>query len=370
MAAMKIDPDWLEDGKDKATCPVCLMVMQVPTSACAEGHALCRNCYDTELSVRKRCPICMAPTNLSRLQRCRGLEDFIGDLRMRCKHGKEQEDEEGGAGGAEKAGLAAGLDEHRRGHAGGGSRGWCNWRGKVHEFAAHLAVCGRKEVECPCPGCEERMARVDVEEHVKASGAVHLRSACSWAAEMEETVVGLDDKLAEQGRKIAALEARVIGQEMTIACQNRVIDTLQNKVIASLQRKVHALTRVFTWSTDSTLSSQRSLSYTFTDGVSGFGHNGKADNNFTHWMGFELEDGPRGCTMHFKCMILDKDDKVLRTVSDSEDSDFQKPPQPTVSPIGGGMGSIFNLSPADRMSAVRADGSIKLRMAVHLYLPE
>jgi len=34
------------------------------------------------------------------------------------------------------------------------------------------------------------------------------------------------------------------------------------------------------------------------------------------------------------------------------------------------MGAWFDLTDADKAGAVRADGSIRLRMVVHLYLPE
>jgi len=80
-------------------------------------------------------------------------------------------------------------------------------------MAEHRGVCGREEVACPCPGCEVRGARSEVEEHVEASGAVHLRSAWRKVAEMEATVV-------EQGRQIAAqaesIAEQVRGQQMRV----------------------------------------------------------------------------------------------------------------------------------------------------------
>ena len=86
-------------------------------------------------------------------------------------------------------------------------------------------------------------------------------------------------------------------------------------------------------------------------------------------MAFHLSEGP-ACTFHHKCSILDKDDKVLRVVSPERRYDFQKPPGATA-PIGKGVGSLFiPLTDAENALAVRADGSIKLRMVVHLYLPE
>ena len=42
----------------------------------------------------------------------------------------------------------------------------------------------------------------------------------------------------------------------------------------------------------------------------------------------------------------------------------------TTRSAGAGVGVHFTLTAADKAGAVREDGSIKLRMVVHLYLPE
>ena len=190
-------------------------------------------------------------------------------------------------------------------------------------MAEHREVCNLEQVECPCPGCEERMARAEVEGHVAASVAVHLRLAWKRVSEMEDE-------------------------------------------IKELRKRSEALTRVFTWSTDSAWSVRQSLPYTFTDGVSGFALNNNKNNE--QFVGFFLKEGP-ACTMHFKCSILDKNDKILRVVSDPSRSDLAKPPFRTA-PVGKARGAPFKLTEEDKAGAVRADGSIKLRMVVHLYLPE
>ena len=41
MAGMQIEPAWLEEGKDTATCTLCLMVLEQPTSGCPDAHARC-----------------------------------------------------------------------------------------------------------------------------------------------------------------------------------------------------------------------------------------------------------------------------------------------------------------------------------------
>ena len=88
--------------------------------------------------------------------------------------------------------------------------------------------------------------------------------------------------------------------------------------------------------------------------------------------------------MHFKCSILDKDDRVLCVVSGDKAYDFQKRAS-EVSKETKGRGASFNLTAAEKLAAVRPNssnssknahssngvaGSIKLRMVVHLYLPE
>ena len=84
-------------------------------------------------------------------------------------------------------------------------------------------------------------------------------------------------------------------------------------------------------------------------------------------MGFTLKEGP-ACTLQFSCSILDKDDNVLCNVAHPALNDNRKPPAATCR-IGLATGTRLELTEADRAGAERADGSIKLRMVVHLYLP-
>jgi hypothetical protein len=66
MAGMQIEPAWLEEGEDTATCTVCTMLLEQPTSGCPEGHAVCRKCYVGWLVETKECPICRHPTDESK----------------------------------------------------------------------------------------------------------------------------------------------------------------------------------------------------------------------------------------------------------------------------------------------------------------
>ena len=433
-----------------AKCPVCYLVLEVPTVACPEGHALCRQCNVTELSHRTNCPMCRHPTDTSRLLRCRPFEDLIGQLQMRCSHGPH--DVEGGGNATldpmqsmstdhlrqelgrhglstngRRNKLVARLEVHRGSTAAKHAGQYCSWRGKTCEFAAHLAescpyepvecpnapagctemvlrkvaarhtsetcayrtkrcahcgnifevrvlpehvgscpeaqvecpnsgcgetvarrsmaehlgVCGREEVACPCPGCEERIARAQIERHLEVSGAVHLQRAWRKAVELQE-------KVREQGETIAE----------------------QEESLVAMKRLDKVRTRVFIWSTDISWSVEKSLSFefAFTPEVRGHCYNGAPESpQFTHWIGFLLEEGP-ACTMHYKCSILGKDGKVLRVVSHLGCGNIERRPV-SVSVSRRGKGVPFNLTEEDTAGAGRADGSIKLKMVVHLYLP-
>ena len=183
-----------------------------------------------------------------------------------------------------------------------------------------------------------------------------------------EKVAGMEEKAVKMEEKAVEMEK--------VAEQGSVI-LKQKEELAGMQRRADALTRVFTWSTDSEWSEGESDSYTFTGGVDGhcFSRLINDDDDVdddpagdeTYFIGFDLEEGP-DCALHFKCSILDKNDKVLRVVSGRHHCDFRKPPTATVK-VEQTMGAGFCLTEADKAGAVRADGSIKLCMVVHLCLP-
>ena len=177
--------------------------------------------------------------------------------------------------------------------------------------------------------------------------------------------------MGKQAKEIKTMKRKVVEMEETVADLLWVV-VQQESVMALCSQEEKGLARVFTWSTNSTWSPKNSDSCTFTDGVNTvrghcFSQKQIGGKNVTS-MGFTLDEGPV-CTMHFECSILDKDDKVLRVVSTPENADLEKTPEQTA-PKGRGRGASFILSEEDKAGAVRADGSIKLRMVVFLYLPE
>lgn len=78
-----------EAMNEEYTCPVCLEIMIEPTSACADGHACCRNCHVSSLRRVAECVICRHPADRSRLVRSRPLENIINKLRVRCKRARK-----------------------------------------------------------------------------------------------------------------------------------------------------------------------------------------------------------------------------------------------------------------------------------------
>ena len=346
MAGMHVEPTWLEDRVDKAICPVCMMVLDQPTVGCPEGHALCRDCYLESLSRKKECPVCYRPTDEVMLRRSQSLQDFVGNLRVRCKHGLEEgipppeaqrcnpepvksmstddvrkELEQRGMSCKGRRGrLVARLKEHRQHDTCQQAAHLCSWRGRISQLQLHLAetcgyesvecinsamgcresmlrkdaarhasetcehrpsrrapsstlsvtrdlqenevscpegqadclnagcgdtvasrsmaehrgVCGREEVACPCPGCDVRGTRSEVEEHVEASGAVHLRSAWKRVVECQDAwmrVAEMEATLVEQGRQIAAQAASIAEQERTIVARTEAIISQGNVIL-------------------------------------------------------------------------------------------------------------------------------------------
>ena len=197
---------------------------------------------------------------------------------------------------------------------------------------------------------------------------VHLLKTLTRAVELEEKNSQVDNIVVEQKEEIAGLQGENERQNAAISVLQQLVEQ-QNRTITGLLGRADALTHVFAWSVPSSWSDKSSAVFTFADGVRGHASTGTPENeNYTHWMGFTLDQGPI-CKHKCKCSILDKNDKILRVVSPESWSDFQRPSTST-RPVGGGGGAAFNLTDADIAGATRSDGTIKLRMVVHLFLPE
>ena len=189
MARAQIHTAWLEAGKEKVECPVCLLVLDQPTVGCPEGHALCSPCYVDELSRRQQCPVCSHPTDPSRLSRCRPLEDIIADLPLRCKNGPESAGQlhkrvkpgkepsahelrtELGRLLMDITGNAETLRARMKRYQQCEAAGRCSWQGLVHQLKSHLVEsCQYEPVSCP-NGCAELILRKDATRHASETCA-------------------------------------------------------------------------------------------------------------------------------------------------------------------------------------------------------
>jgi hypothetical protein len=71
----------------------------------------------------------------------------------------------------------------------------CGVEDTITGIEDHLVVCPLAEVECPCTGCYERMARVDVKKHVENSVWTHMRLAVFIEKLLAFELAELQDKL-------------------------------------------------------------------------------------------------------------------------------------------------------------------------------
>ena len=242
-------------------------------------------CYVHSLSGRKNCPICNHPTDESKLVRCRPFEDLIGQLRVRCKHGLEEES------------TPPEAQVVQQDDTGQDAAHLCSWRGRVCELQGHLALCGYKPVDCPntAAGCKESLLRKDAARHAsetcafRPSPCAHCGALFSARAlqehegsfpeeEIECPNAGCGEKVA---RRSMGEHRGVCGREEVTCpcpgCEERVaraeveehveasgavhlrsawrrVAEMEEKVAglhAALERSARALTCVFTWSTDS-----------------------------------------------------------------------------------------------------------------------
>jgi hypothetical protein len=198
----------------------------------------------------------------------------------------------------------------------------------------------------------------------EATGATHVLRA--WV----KTEMRAWKREMEMAATIAAQTKAIAKQNLEIVGLNEKVRELSSSIVGH-KRRADALTGVLTCTMHALWDCPKSPTYTFADGVSGF-VSSEMEENGDHWVGFTLAEGPP-CSMHFKCSILDKNDDVLRVVSHSSCYDAHEPPidiAPGRTEDGAGKGARFKLTQADSDAAERPGGHIKLRVGVHLYLPE
>ncbi|KAJ1485845.1 hypothetical protein T484DRAFT_1891835 [Baffinella frigidus] len=86
---MGIEPRWmLRAPPDECVCASCSCFMIAPVSGCMAGHIVCHGCYVTTVNLKKACPVCERPSDMTTTCNVQSQADISGKLLMRCKHGQ------------------------------------------------------------------------------------------------------------------------------------------------------------------------------------------------------------------------------------------------------------------------------------------
>ena len=383
-ANITIDPDLLLSQFEHGVCGVCHHLMDTPTSGCPKGHTFCRACYVTWLERDESCPTCRAKVDgESRLIHNLPLGNIIGDLPMKCKN------------------SAAG----------------CGWTGKVSELKSHLQSCAWVPVRCPIPGCSEQLARHSLEQHVDEAhvprGESPAKLVLNAAEERAKLVLnaaeeraklkrGFESRKREAETRIEDLEdeirsgqrasvARITELERAVRKEKRDAGTKIKALRQELEserldtgNRIRALkqelesekrlstadekTWVFNWRAGGwdNASTFRSEKHAFADGVQGYCSLQKSsDPSHSHFIGFALE-GRAKHKHHATFSILDKHDKVLRQVHETGTATNPH----VVEKSKGVCGWDFTPTEEDKAGSVRADGSVRVRVVVRVFLDD
>jgi len=125
---------------------------------------------------------------------------------------------------------------------------------------------------------------------------------------------------------------------------------------------------VFNWRADSWYGKFESETHTFVDGVTGhcvLQHSCAENRKIwgqSHFIGYQIQGLDKG-RVHVTLSILDKNDQLLRTLLEEgtsaapQETDFSKY-----------WGKDFTPTAEDMAQAARADGSIRLRVVLRLFL--
>ena len=197
----------------------------------------------------------------------------------------------------------------------------------------HRAVCEHEEVTCPCPGCDARLVREDLDAHIEA---MHLGdSACQ--------------QLQRLWGEIAELKATV--------------------EIEQIHASASPTSWVFNWRADGWMrGSFASEMHDFGQGVTGHctlsNSSGAGCGDGRPLIAFYFR-GRAQCRMHATFSVLDKHNKTLSQVCEIGTADA---PQRVEKPDCGG--ACFTATAEMKAQSVRADGSIRLRAVVRLFLDD
>jgi len=396
----------LEERDEDSVCGLCFGVMVKPASGCPEGHCFCKPCYSKALAKKKSCPACRASVkDAKKLVPNRTAANLIAKMWLRCDL---VEGKEAGPSAAKRAKLAPAasmtgneLKNELRIHAlqttgnkaklvarleeGRKQGAKCRWRGRVGELAVHMAECIREatcghctqlmecrvlalhegrcphaQITCPNEGCSVQHARVEMNCH-RARECDHEEVTCACP--------GCDKRLLRKDLAVHVEATHLEGAGQQLQSLWDDIAVQEERAAASESEQRHAAAsptswvfnwRAAGWESGSFFSEPRD----FGGGAQGWcTHQCYSDDvEESYLIAFGME-GIATCRMHATFSILDKHDKTLRTVY--EFGTFAAPPA-----IDGALywGGEFTPTAEEKAQSVRADGSIRLRAVVRLFL--
>ncbi|KAJ1474977.1 hypothetical protein T484DRAFT_1830167 [Baffinella frigidus] len=189
----------------------------------------------------------------------------------------------------------------------------------------HRAECEREEVACPCKACDSRLLRQDVDAHVSAQ---HLQAAV----------------LKRVLSRIAALEGREESEQRLAAAS--------------------PTSWVFNWPAGGWgMGEFESETRDFGAGVTGrCVLMVTEDPRHSHFLGYRIE-GRDKCFSHVTFSILDKHDKILRTVFEAGSA--AAPAEDIFTASSRFLGARFTPTAEEKE---KSDGSVRLHAVVRLFL--
>jgi hypothetical protein len=424
-----IDPGLLDTECEDSTCALCLGLLVDPVIGCSEGHSFCRACYGKALDRDKRCPVCRHPATKTELVPNRTAETLIAKMGMRCENAPKENAGEAGPPTGKRAKLAPVTVQtlkatlHTRGLPSTGNKAallarleetrkkGCAWKGCVGDLATHRGECAWAQVKCPYKGCTESPLRTILAKHQSTCGERLVTCDCNEQMPCkfleEHKALCHETEIACPNESCSAKHARWLMHLHDTICEYAVVacpcpgcetphlprkdldahvrdchlegvevylqhlwrQAAEQKAVSESEQRLAAVAPtswVFNWRADGWgPACCRSETHDFCEGFAGSCLlKASSDLEHSHFIGFRIEVGVR-CKMHATFSILDKHDKTLRTVKEMGTAAAPVEIDFTLHPSWG-----VNFTPTveEKAQSVRADGSIRLRAVVRLFL--
>jgi hypothetical protein len=245
------------------------------------------------------------------------------------------------------------------------SCGHCENKMTSRSLAGHEIDCPLAEIDCPNEGCHAKRTRGRMNLH--RAECKHEKVTCPFA-NCDARVLNKDviAHLRQQhlGKGVKLEQAELF---LSTLRQN---DVLRGKVAASESEQRHAAASptswAFNWRADGWGGGEfASETHDYGGSVKGwcvFQSSSKLDSS--HFIGYGIK-GRDKCRVHATLSILDKDDKILRTVYEAGTA--EKPDEDDLT-VSSTWGYSFTPTAAEKAQSERADGSIRLRAEVRLFL--